>query len=74
MKTITKRTCSNCAAFIPNPAANEPTCANLVHIVIHHVDEANRPIVIRRQPHAEFRCEDHQTHDEDDAQTVAMAS
>ena len=62
MKTITKRTCSNCSAFNAAPAENEPTCFNLVNIVIHHLNEKNEPIVIRRQPYAEFRCEHHKTH------------
>ena len=74
MKTITKRTCANCAAFNAAPAEDEPTCANLVSIVIHHLNEEGMPIVIWREPHAAFRCDDHQTHDEDAAQTLAMAS
>ncbi|WP_027995408.1 hypothetical protein [Simplicispira psychrophila] len=61
MKSIAKRTCANCAAFNAAPAENEPTCFNLVSIVIHHLDEYDRPMVIRKQPYPKFRCEHHQT-------------
>ena len=63
-----KRTCATCAAFNSNPTGDEPTCGNLVHIVIHHVDEQGQPIVVRRQPYATFRCDSHQTHEEEAAQ------
>ena len=66
---IIKRTCATCTAFNPAPEGDDPTCWNLVNIVIHHVDENNHPIVIRRQPYAGFRCDSHMTHEEDAAET-----
>ena len=70
--TITKRTCATCAAFNPKAKGNEPSCANLVNLVIHHVDAQDRPIVIRQQPNAAFWCDDHQTHEEDEAKDAAI--
>ena len=63
--TATKRTCATCASYNPNATGNEPACIDLVHIVIHHVNEHGQPIVIRRQPHATFRCDGHQTREEE---------
>lgn len=68
----TKRTCATCAAFNPNATGNEPSCANLVILVIHHVDAQDRPIVIRQQPNAAFWCDDHQTHEEEAAKATAI--
>ena len=70
--TITKRTCATCAAFNPKAKGNEPSCANLVNLVIHHVDAQDRPIVIRQQPNATFWCDDHQTTEEEAAKDAAI--
>lgn len=70
--TIIKRTCATCAAFNPTASGDDPTCANLVSIRIHHVDAQDLPIVIRQQPNAAFWCDDHQTHEEEAAKDVAI--
>ena len=71
---ITKRTCATCAAFNPAPEGDDPACWNLVNIIIHHVDEDGKPLVIHRQPYAGFRCDSHQTHDEDKAEDAAIVT
>ena len=72
-KKPAKRNCANCTAFNPSPAANETTCLNLVSLVIHHIDEYDRPIVIHKQPYPKFRCDSHQTKAEEQAQDAAVA-
>lgn len=72
MSAIKKRNCANCTAFDPAAAENEPTCANLVILIIHHLDENNEPIVIRQQPYPKFRCHQHQTRAEEKAQDAAV--
>jgi hypothetical protein len=74
LMNIIKRTCATCAAFNPAPEGDDPTCWNLVNIVIHHVDENNNPIVIHRQPYAGFRCDSHMTHEEDRAEDAAIGA
>lgn len=71
--TIIKRTCATCCAFNPAPENDEPACMNLVNIVIHHIDENGKPLVIYRQPYAGFRCDSHVTHEEDKAEDAAIA-
>ena len=68
MTQKTKRTCASCVAFHPSANDDEPTCDNLVHIRHHHVDAQGQPIVIYQQPYAAFRCDSHQTHEEEAAQ------
>lgn len=70
--TKTKRTCATCAAFNPTATGDDPTCANLVSIRIHHVDEHDRPIVIHQQPSAKFWCDDHITPAEEAAKDAAI--
>ena len=62
----------NLRSIQPTATGHEPTCANLVILVIHHVDAQDRPIVIRQQPNATFWCDDHQTTEEEAAKDAAI--
>ena len=64
--TISKRICSNCAAFNQHPTGEDPTCWDLVSIT----ERANTPQAVTREPMAQDEgCHDHLTTDEDKAQT-----
>jgi hypothetical protein len=71
--TAIKRTCATCVAFNPSATEDEVVCGNLVSIVIHHVDEDGKPLVIYREPYPNFRCDSHKTHAEDVAEDAAIA-
>lgn len=66
---ITKRTCATCAAFNPSATDDEEVCGNLVFFTIHHVDADGKPLVIHQAPSSTDRCDSHQTHEEDAAET-----
>lgn len=69
---IIKRTCATCVAFNPLAAEDKVVCGNLVSIIIHHIDEDGKPLVIYRAPYASFRCDSHKTHAEDEAEDAAI--
>lgn len=69
---IIKRTCANCAAFNPAPEGDDPTCWNLVSIVIQHFSHG-KPQARARQPGLDDHCDYHQTHDEDRAEDAAIS-
>ena len=66
---IIKRTCSTCAAFNPSATEDEEPCGNLVFFTIHHVDADGKPLTIYQAPSPTDRCDSHQTHEEDAAET-----
>ena len=66
---IIKRTCATCAAFNPSATEDEEPCANLVFFTIHHVDAGGKPLTIHQAPSPTDRCDSHQTHEEDAAET-----
>ena len=66
---ITKRTCANCAAFNPSATEDEEVCGNLTFFTIHHVDADGKPLTIHQAPSPTDRCDSHQTHEEDAAET-----
>ena len=66
---ITERTCATCASFNPSATEDEEPCANLVSFTIHHVDAGGKPLTIHQGPSPTDRCDSHQTHEEDAAET-----
>ncbi|CAN5533039.1 hypothetical protein BH10PSE16_BH10PSE16_33010 [soil metagenome] len=66
---IIKRTCATCAAFNPSATQDEEPCGNLVFFTIHHVDADGKPLTIHQAPSPTDRCDSHQTHEEDAAET-----
>jgi len=63
---ITERTCSNCAAFNPEPTASEGICGNLVSFT-----DAGAPRESSRDPGPDDYCHGHQTVEEDAPDTRA---
>lgn len=62
---IIERTCATCAAFNPSATGEEEVCGNLVFFTEHH----GTPQALSREPGAADRCDGHQTHEEDAAET-----
>jgi len=62
---IIERTCATCAAFNPSATHDEEPCGNLVFFTEHH----GTPQAVNREPRPADRCDSHQTHEEDAAET-----
>ena len=62
---IIKRTCATCAHFNQAPEGDDPACLNLTSIIEQH----GTPQAWHREPGAADYCGNHQTHEEDAAET-----
>lgn len=51
--------CKSCGNFKPDAPEGAPTCADGIHLLIHHINEDDEPVTIRREPYPLFACTRH---------------